>query len=299
MEPIVSVLVPTYNRTDLLIKAVRSTLAQTYRNIEIIVTDNSNTDVGKILLQSINDNRIRYEKNARNIGPILNWRKALEIASGELCLVLPDDDYLINPFYIEDAVSILSNSSIQMVIPDCILAYPNKKILGSSGCYGQISGKEFIKRGLPIPHIGNMFRKTIAQKCDAFHSNEILWSDIELWMKLMSVGDVYCYNNPSIIYLFHDDNIVLNMSRTELITNSQFIRPSVASFADEKLIVELVIRYLHMVHNISNQVDRKFAKSVFLLNGIRKNVLPLVFKIKFQVIKKRIISMLKILIGRP
>lgn len=288
MGPIVSILIPTRNRQNLLLKAVKSVFHQTYHSVEVIVTDNSDTNDAEGMLTSIGDSRIRYEKNAKNIGPILNWRKALEMAKGEYCIVLPDDDYLINPFYIEDAVNILSNSEIQLVVPDCILSYPSKNVIGVSGHSGLINGKDFIREGKHIPHIGNVFRKEMAQRFDAFYSNEILWSDIQLWMKLMSVGDVYCYSKPSILYLFHENNIVLNMSKSELITNSKFIRSSVESFANEKLIAELVVRYLCTIDSISSEVDIEFVSSVVQLNSVQKRMFSILYKVKYQSIKRLI-----------
>ena len=299
MGKVVSVLIPTRNRPQLAIKAVRSALAQTYRPIEIIVTDNSDEDLLGPLLRSIADENIRYLKNSQNIGPILNWRKAFDISNGEYCLVLPDDDYLINPFYIEDAVQILVNDAINLVIPDCILSYPSNNTVGSSGYSGLIKGQDFIRAGRHIPHIGNVFRKEAAQLHNAFHSNDILWSDIELWMKLMSTGDVYCYRTPSVLYLFHDDNIVFNMSRDELIANSRYIRPAVESFADEALLAEIVTRYLCTVDSISNTVDRKFISSVVKLNhieGKRYHVLTQVYyRSAMRKTKTKMLKLLKAL----
>lgn len=287
MGKVVSVLIPTRNRPRLAIKAVRSALAQTYRPIEVVVTDNSDTDQLGDMLASIGDERIRYVKNSENIGPILNWRKALDIANGEYCIVLPDDDYLINPFYVEDAAEILANDEINLVIPDCILSYPSKSVIGASGHSGFIKGQDFIRKGRHIPHIGNVFRKEMAQRFNAFHSNDILWSDIELWMKLMSAGDAYCYSTPSVLYLFHDDNIVFNMSRAELIANSRYIRPAVGSFADEELLAELVTRYLCTVDSISNVVDRGFIGSVIKLNHIESKRFHILTQFQYRAAKRK------------
>ena len=295
MGKIVSILIPTRNRYQLVIKAVRSALSQTYRSIEVVVTDNSDTDQLSDMLVSISDERIRYVKNSKNIGPILNWRKALDIASGEYCMLLPDDDYLINPFYIEDAIEILTNGTINLVIPDCICSYPSKNIIGVSGYQGLIKGQDFIRKGLHIPHIGNIFRKEISQRFNAFHSNDILWSDIELWMKLMSKGDAYCYKIPSVLYLFHDDNIVLNMSKAELIANSRYIRPAVESFADENLIAQLIIRYLCMVDSISNVVDHEFITAVIKLNQLESKQYQILMQFYFRVAKNKVKCALEII----
>lgn len=287
MDKIVSVLIPTRNRNVLAIKAIRSALTQTYTNIEVIVTDNSDTRELEQQINNLGDGRIKYYKNHENIGPILNWRKALEIARGEYCLILPDDDFIINPFYIEDAVKALEDEAVGLVITDCVLSYPRVNKVGVSGHSGYIKGQAFIRNGMHIPHIGNVFRRQLALSLNAFNTNDILWSDIELWRKIMSKVDAYCYNTPSILYLFHTDNIVLNMSRSQLIENSRFIRESVSEFADNKLIVNLLVRYFLTINSISKVVDRKFLLSAIKINNANEICTQIFLKYYLYLFKQK------------
>jgi glycosyltransferase involved in cell wall biosynthesis len=285
MVAIVSVIVPTRNRQQLAFKAITSVLAQTYHLIEIVVTDNSDDNSLEMMLNLLNDSRVNYFKNEKNIGPILNWRKGLDIARGEYCLILPDDDYLLNPFYIEEAVKVFGKNDVAMIVPDCILSYPDINRIGHSGFSGVVTGKDFIRKGLSIPHIGNVFKKDIAIKMNPFNTNDILWSDIELWNKIMSKYDVYCHNVPSILYLFHNNNIVLNMSKDQLVINSRFIRGSVGSFADERLIRDLVMRYISMVNRISNVVDYNFVVLVLSINNVKASWFFFYLRLKLTRVK--------------
>lgn len=284
MGPLVSVLIPTCNRPTLLLKAINSALLQSYKNIEVVVSDNSSSTETEEMVSQILDARLVYSKNEKNIGPILNWRKALEIASGKYCVVLPDDDYLLNPFYLEDAVTIAEQHAVQLVVVDCILAKPHKKLVGASGHSGLIDGQVFIEgflKNLSIPTIANLFDRKSAIELDAFQTNDILYSDVELWMKLMSRGRVFCYDIPSVCYLFHSDNIVTNMSPDALVCNSKYIRRSVISFASDRLIYKLVCRYVVFVDSIYRLVSYAFIKNVFQENGISKNPMMLLFKCKY------------------
>jgi glycosyltransferase involved in cell wall biosynthesis len=65
--PMVSICLPTYNRPDFLELAVRSCLAQTYRDLEIVITDNSPSDESGALARRLNDPRTRYCKNVQTI----------------------------------------------------------------------------------------------------------------------------------------------------------------------------------------------------------------------------------------
>lgn len=296
MGPLVSVLIPTCNRPELLLKAINSALLQSYKNIEVIVSDNSNNTKTEEVVSQISDSRLVYSRNRENIGPILNWRKSLEIAKGEYCVVLPDDDYLINPFYLEDAVSIALRYEVKLVITDCILAKPNKKYVGSSGFSGLIEGRSFIEEFLKtlfIPTIANLFDRKLAVELDAFSTNDILYSDVELWMKMMSHCKVFCYNNPSVYYLFHSENIVTNMNADSLVRNSKYIRRSVGSYADEELIAKLVSRYILFVDGIYKLADYAFIQSVFRENGINSSPITLLLKCKYIRAKKDLRATLK------
>ncbi|MDD5056759.1 MAG: glycosyltransferase family 2 protein [Sideroxydans sp.] len=281
MEPLVSVLIPTCNRPELLLKAINSALLQSYKNIEVVVSDNSNTTETEEMVLGISDPRLVYSRNKENIGPILNWRKALEIAKGEYCVLLPDDDYLINPFYLEEAVSIALRYEVKLVIPDCILDKPNNKSVGLSRYSGMIEGRLFIQNNYSIPTIANLFNRKLAIKLDAFRSNEILYADVELWMRMMSLGKVYCYDTPSVYYLFHGANIVTNLSPDVLVRNSKYIRRSVDSFASEELIYELVCRYVLFVDDICKLADYEFIKNVFFENGITVSPATLLLECKY------------------
>lgn len=72
----ISVIIPTYNRADTILRSVNSVLDQTYKDIELLIIDDGSTDNTKELIEQIEDSRIRYiylgtnsgASNARNIG---------------------------------------------------------------------------------------------------------------------------------------------------------------------------------------------------------------------------------------
>lgn len=100
---LVSIAIPAYKKT-FLGEAIESALGQNYHNIElIIVNDNSPYDIDSIVAQ-YNDSRIRYYKNAENLGAksiVLNWNRCLSYARGEFFVLLCDDDILMSNFVTE------------------------------------------------------------------------------------------------------------------------------------------------------------------------------------------------------
>jgi glycosyltransferase involved in cell wall biosynthesis len=91
---VVTVGIPTHNRSDLLERALRSVLAQTYKNLEIIVSDDASSDDTPRQMSEFTDPRIVYLRSEENTGIARNTNKCLEHATGELLLMLNDDDEL-------------------------------------------------------------------------------------------------------------------------------------------------------------------------------------------------------------
>ena len=104
--PLVSICTPTYNRPDFLERALRSCFAQTYGNFEVIVTDNSTNDLSEKMIARLNDPRVRYFKNDKNLGPCGNTNRAISMAQGKYIKLLMDDD-LIKPRCLELMVDAL------------------------------------------------------------------------------------------------------------------------------------------------------------------------------------------------
>ena len=91
--PLVTVVVPTFNRIRYLEEALRSAVAQSYRTIEIIVSDDGSTEnVFEAVVAPIGDSRIVYRRNPKTLGMGLNIWGALTSAKGKYVATLHDDD---------------------------------------------------------------------------------------------------------------------------------------------------------------------------------------------------------------
>ena len=91
-SPLVSVVVPTRNRTVLLARAIRSVRAQTYSNLEIIVVDDASDDDVQSVVESFGDPRIRYIRHSINRGGSGARNTGIRAATGEFIAFLDDDD---------------------------------------------------------------------------------------------------------------------------------------------------------------------------------------------------------------
>lgn len=124
-QPLVSIVIPTYNRAHLIQDAIESCLSQTYLNTEIIVVDDGSTDDTRQLLQAQYDERIHLIQQ-RNQGPAIARNTGVEAAQGEYIQFCDTDD-LLHPTKIERCLPYIVNQ------PDIGLVYTRFRFVDRDG----------------------------------------------------------------------------------------------------------------------------------------------------------------------
>lgn len=115
-EVLVSVIVPTYNRRDIVGEAIQSILGQTYASIETVVVDDGSTDDTLEILRSFGG-RIRVISQA-NAGPAAARNRGIEQSRGEILMFLDSDDLWL-PTYVERQVSLLQRAGASVPCSLC------------------------------------------------------------------------------------------------------------------------------------------------------------------------------------
>ncbi len=231
-KPLVSIIIPTFNRDKYLIDAIESALNQTYSNIEIVISNNASTDTtDSIICEYLKDKRIIYNKNPSNVGMVKNWNLALnKFAKGKYAIILADDEFFIDNNYIQDAVDLfILNDNLVLIFSDyCELytstqqsisiKYSLKQINnGSDMFYDFYSGK--------FPGISSgtcIFKRPLAISLKAFES-DILSTDYELWLKLFLHGDVGYVNKMSLVSRHHNTNLSKTSNILQYFNNLLYI----------------------------------------------------------------------------
>jgi len=92
--PVVSIGLPVFNGEKYIPQALNSLLAQSYDNVELNISDNASTDGTEEIcrLYAAKDNRVHYYRHASNVGLMGNWRRVLQLATGEYFMWAPHDD---------------------------------------------------------------------------------------------------------------------------------------------------------------------------------------------------------------
>lgn len=206
--PLVSILIPAYNRPDLLKIALESALNQTYENIEIIVGDDSTNDEVKNFMQPylIKYNKVNYFKNEINANDfgLTNLKKLLAKSSGEYINFLFHDDIfhiskiekMMNYFLTENEISIVT--SHRQLIDE------NGNNINDNGATRRIFNKDTIINGvdftkLVINILSNvigepttvLFKKNLLDEGLGYYNSNsyINLLDLATWFSLLSKGN--------------------------------------------------------------------------------------------------------------
>ncbi len=115
--PLVSIVLPTYKRAQVLPWAIRSVLAQTYANWELIVVDDNSPDDTAAVVASFTDPRIRYVRNDPNLKLPRALNRGFSLARGEF-LTWTSDDNLYAPQALEKMVVRLQAGGCDLVYAD-------------------------------------------------------------------------------------------------------------------------------------------------------------------------------------
>ncbi len=91
-KPVVSVVIPTYNRAHLIGQAIQTVLNQTFQNIEIIIVDDASTDNTEEIVASLKDERILYLRHEKNLGAPAARNTGIKAAKGEYIAFQDSDD---------------------------------------------------------------------------------------------------------------------------------------------------------------------------------------------------------------
>lgn len=148
-----SVCVPVYNGEVYLRAALDSILAQTFRDCEVVISDNASTDATPEICKqyAARDPRIRYSRNETNIGANPNFNRLVRLARAPYFKLANADD-LCHPDLVAQCVSVLDEH------PDVVLCYGRTRLIDAEGAS---LGEYDDRLDLPWPSAPARFRAAI------------------------------------------------------------------------------------------------------------------------------------------
>lgn len=204
-QPLVSVIMPTYNHARFIGEAIDSVLNQTYKNLELIIIDNYSKDNTEEIVASYKDDRIKYLK-FRNNGIIAASRNyGIRHSQGEYIAFLDSDD-MWDKKKLEKQLPHFQSSEIVGVASDAILItdtpYYRKKNYGRSKL-GYVDYQYIdILNGNKIMTSSCIVKRKILENAGFFNKNRdfCFIEDWELWLRMSRFGKFRVLEQQLLIY---------------------------------------------------------------------------------------------------
>ena len=192
-HPMVSVLMPAYNREAFIRASIASVIGQTFQDFELIIVDDGSADRTREIVRSINDSRLRLVENSVNLGIAKSRNKAIDIARGTYLAWLDSDD-IATVDRLEKQVLFLEQH------PDFCLCCGNADIIDERG--NRIEGPLYRKGspplnwlllwGNPIAQSSVMIRRSFLVSESLLYNESLpLSEDYDLWCRIAKIGKTH------------------------------------------------------------------------------------------------------------
>jgi len=228
--PLITTIIPTYRRPQLLQRAIRSVLNQTYPHFQVCVYDNASGDETFAIVAEISkgDPRVKYHCHSHNIGGIQNFNYGLQQVKTPYFSLLADDNTLL-PHFFEEALDTLSR------FPNAILfagqtIFVNEKgqIIGSS-LANWAPGLVYPPDGLVLMWEKCLNWEGVLFSMEAIRSAGLLdptvggSADQDFMMRLARKHDMYISKRTCVLFLCHNNSWSINRDLSEYVASNKKI----------------------------------------------------------------------------
>jgi glycosyltransferase involved in cell wall biosynthesis len=212
----VSVAIPAYNGEAFIAEAVKSVLAQTYQDFELLVVDDRSTDTTLDIVRGFSDPRIGIAQNEDRMGIPANWNCCLPLAAGEFVCVFHQDDVMLPQnleakmaqFAADPGLSLV-HSGAELLVESSTPTPPADWIERASEDF-TVEGLEYfyklLFRGNVICAPTVIARRQQLLDLGGFDEELGFTSDYEMWLKLCLQGKVSFLSRPLLRYRWHARN---------------------------------------------------------------------------------------------
>jgi O-antigen biosynthesis protein len=206
-RPTVSVVIPTYNRAALLPRALRSVLAQTHRDLEVLVVDDGSTDDTASVVAEAGDTRVRYIRQPRNAGVAAARNRGLRESRGTFVAFLDSDDEW-RPEKLEMQLALFDSHSDETAL--VYTGVENVRTDGTSSIDHPRDRGDVYTRMLAVNviHGGGsnvLIRRSVVATAGFFHESLPAIEDYEYWLRITRFFRVDCVDAPLVRYYNPED----------------------------------------------------------------------------------------------
>lgn len=260
---LISVIIPTYNRCDVVSRSIRSVLKQTYSDFELLVVDDGSTDETRNLIRSYDDDRLTYIEKRQNEGVSAARNVGIEHATGECFLFLDSDDELV-PSALETLLETLEEGRHVCVTPSNTVIYGN----------GTVEDRIYLEQTVTLEDLvaassrfrfggtsGTIVDATAISEVGSFDENLHLLEDHDLFLRLAKRYPIYSTSDVVLVVHKTDDDRLTTESNIHTHRNSvtRFLRKHEETLSAAFLATE----YSRLAHFCARAGDRTEAQVNF------------------------------------
>ena len=238
---LISIVIPVYNRKDLVGEAIESALAQTYPHVQVILSDNCSTDgTWEFCVSRYSANpRVLLIQNRQNLGPVANWLSAIMHAQADLIKILFSDDLLL-PDCLEKMLAHLDDETA-FVVSSCLvgespgkarISFRHRRLLPGKICIGRseqaIRSYQCHAGGrLPTSPGAALFRRSdalssltrsLADPASPESLSTGAGPDVMMYLDALEAHDKYVYlDSPLVFFRAHAGSLSVGDSRKPVV----------------------------------------------------------------------------------
>lgn len=245
MNPLFSVILTTYNRSQLLARAIRSVLQQNFTEFELVIVDDHSSDNTRQVIAEFSDDRIIYICQTENQGVSTSRNTGIQQAKGEyICFLDDDDEYL--PAFLKEINHFLEKrnepfvgliwTGIKKIYTANNLA--NEKERVETQLFTLDSEKFFL---MQVLFSGITIHRLCFQKVSLFNPELKIAEDIDFVLRILEMG-IECAVIPKIlinIYIHEQPSLSRSICLTDRIKNLERFLLSHQKFLNQHLTIWL------------------------------------------------------------
>lgn len=224
----ISIIIPSYNRSGMIKEAIESIHEQDYKDIEIVVVDDNSSDDTKEVISKLQKNYcdISYYRNEKNMGPGYNRGFGFKKSKGDYVIFMDDDDaYIDNTFFSAAIKEFNQNKNLSVVSSNAysVNVSLGTKKKGNIGITGEVDGEYFLlnmggKFNKPLSTFTSVFKKEALERADLEHMKMV--NDYAIYQRALLYGNIFILKDKYIgEYRLHANNISNNITEEFIIEN--------------------------------------------------------------------------------
>jgi glycosyltransferase involved in cell wall biosynthesis len=209
-EPLISICIPAYKKPEFVIRAIQSVQKQSYKNVEIVISDDSPNEDIKIAIQSyISDLNIKYYHNQPALKSPKNWNNAIELSTGDYFMLLHQDDWLASEHCLETFIDAFkSNPKVQFVFCKNTAIQPDGSQLNLQHIKSLLKDmsdrpNHILRANVIGPPSNTMLKRGV----EVSYDEDYIWLvDVDYYVSLLKKGYAYIYLDQHLVSIgLHED----------------------------------------------------------------------------------------------